>query len=69
MPSPVELPNTGDNYWHVELGPIPNVPDWSVFTNGSSYAFPTREGAEAFASVHRMKDTGREVRVVPPNAP
>lgn len=66
MPSPNSVVSTGDEYWHVELGPIPNKPDWHVQSTGSSYAFPTEKAANAFARVHQAKEPNREIRVVPP---
>jgi hypothetical protein len=84
MPSPNSVESTGDeslgsgaadapvvedNHWHVELGPIPNVPDWHAQATGSSYAFPDQKAAEAFARVHKLGEPGRDVRVVAPASP
>jgi hypothetical protein len=67
MPSPITSINGADDgYWRVELGPIPNVPDWHVQSEGTSYPFPSEAAARTFARVHQAKEPNREVRVVPP---
>lgn len=62
MPSPIELGNDGA-YWYVDLGPIPNVPDWHVQSQGTSYPFPTEKAALTFAHVHQLQEPNREIRV------
>lgn len=67
MPSPItDINQSDDKYWHVDLGPIPNIPDWHVQSQGTSYPFPTEKAAETFARVHQKLEPGREVRVRPP---
>lgn len=70
MPSPITSINGADDgYWRVELGPIPNVPDWHVQSQGTSYSFPNQKAAETFARTHKIQEPRREVRVVPPTVP
>lgn len=59
----VKLP-TGSNYWFVHMGSIPNMPDWhtELYSN-SSYAFPSEEYANLFASNHKKMYPGRSIEV------
>lgn len=66
MPSPINLEVTGDDYFHVELGPIPGKPDWHEQSKWASYAFPDWQSAQAFADTHRKLEPHREIRVIPP---
>lgn len=59
----VNLP-TGSDYWMVEMGPIPNRPDWhQKLYQASSYAFPTKEAAELFARTHTARDPERTITI------
>lgn len=67
MPSPIaNINGAPDEYWHVDLGPIPNKPDWHVQSDGTSYPFPTEKAARTFAANAQRKDPDREVRVRKP---
>ena len=66
MPSPIGLSHEGDECWHVELGPIPDLPAWHEQSKPISYPFPTEAAAEGFAATHRSLEPDREVTVVPP---
>ena len=59
----VNLP-TGSDYWFVEMGPIPNMPDCHQrLYQASSYAFPSRAAAELFARTHTSRDPDRDVKI------
>jgi hypothetical protein len=51
-------------YWFVEMGPIPNRPDWHMKLYAhQAYAFPTEAAAGLFASTHKRRDPLRRVEV------
>ena len=55
-------------YWFVEMGPIPNKPDWHTKLYAhQAYAFPTYAAARLFASSHKSRDPGRDVEIRFPN--
>ena len=64
MPSPINLGNDVD-YYRVELGPIPGLPDWHEQSKPSSYSFPSSEAASTFAQGHYQP--GRSVIIHFPN--
>lgn len=64
MPSPITLVTGQDEYWHVDMGPIPDKPEWHRQMYASqSYPFPTVEAATGFAQAHKEKYPGREVLI------
>ena len=60
--------STETQYWFVQMGPVPNKPDWhtELYTS-QSYPFPTPEAASLFASVHKRKDPLRDVGIRHPD--
>lgn len=52
-----------DDYWHVDMGPIPGKPEWHGQSRPSSYPFPTEMAAMGFAATHKMLDPDRAISV------
>lgn len=49
-------------YWFVEMGPIPDKPDWhQELYRFQSYPFPTVQAAIRFADSHR--EPGRQISI------
>lgn len=59
--------DTEVRYWFVDMGPIPDVPDWHVQSRGISYPFPTELGAFRFALFHKNKDPDRNIVIRTPD--
>lgn len=56
--------NPESQYWFVELGPIPNQPDWHMKLYAhSSYPFPSEESAKRFGLGSRERDWDREIHI------
>ena len=59
--------STETQYWFVEMGPIPNKPEWHMQMYAkSSYAFPSEVAAHRFANAHSAEHPGRSVKVIYP---
>ena len=59
----VDLPS-GSDYWFVEMGPVPDMPEWHQELYGfNSYAFPTKAAANLFAANHQSLHPGREIKI------
>lgn len=57
--------STEVEYWHVRMGPVPDMPEWhQKLYSFQSYPFPTKEAADRFAETHRMEHPGRIIEVV-----
>lgn len=51
-------------YWFVELGLIPNKPDWHMKLYArQSYPFPSLEAARRFAFSSRERDWTRDIAI------
>lgn len=54
-------------YWFVEMGPIPDKPDWhQELYRFQSYPFPTVGAAIRFATRHRELDPDRDIAIRTP---
>jgi len=65
--------STETQYWFVEMGPIPGVPEWhsprvlhSARDYRISYPFPTEVAAHRFANAATAEHPGRSVKVIYP---
>lgn len=59
--------STTTDYWFVQMGPIPNKPDWHMKLYAkSSYAFPTEVAAHRFANAAAAEHPDRDVKVIYP---
>lgn len=57
-----EIRTPGNDYWTVEMGPVPGKPAWHQEAYAhQAYAFPTLDAATRFAQAH--KDPGRRVAI------
>lgn len=51
-------------YWFVEMGPIPNQPDWHMkLYDFQSYPFPSLEAARRFSMGARERDWERDIKI------
>lgn len=59
--------STTTPYWFVEMGPIPNMPDWHTeLYSHQSYPFPTEVAAHRFANAASAEHPSRAVKVIYP---
>lgn len=57
-------PPAADQYWFVEMGPIPGKPDWHMKLYANQvYAFPRLEAARLFAKNHRGFYPDRDIAI------
>ncbi len=59
--------DTEKQYWYVDMGPKPGMPDWHVLSDPSRYPFPTERAAVRFSRNHKQIDPTRRVRVLFPD--
>lgn len=56
--------STESQYWFVEMGPIPNMPDWHTELYAyQAYPFPSLEAARRFAFDARERDWKRSIAI------